>query len=229
MINQAVVCDVMMFHAAIRAAEPWVNEAILSDATEFRASAGVIVLHKDEKGIGLPLLTQGCLKITRSPVGNGRSVVLYRVMPGDLCIQSAVSVLSNSASSIDAHAESNVAGIIIPPPLLRRLVTDSETFRSFVFSRMAEQFSRMVELIDDLAFGRLETRLARRLMQEPAAVRMTHQKLADELGSAREVISRLLKDFENRGAIRRRRGQIQVANPVALQSFAAIPAQCDLS
>ncbi len=138
-------------------------------------------------------------------------------------MQSVVAILTGRPSDVDAVAETDVGGAVFDKTLFLEMNRDWPEFRAWVLSRMALRFGGLIDLVDDLAFGRLDRRLARRLLQDPASLQMTHQRIADEMGSAREVISRLLKDFENRGAIRRQRRQIEVANAAALRAMADFP------
>lgn len=149
--------------------------------------------------------------------------MLYRLLPGDLCVQSTISIFAGRPSDVDLVAETEAAGAILDTALFLEMNRDWPEFRAWVNSRVAQRFGGLIELVDDLAFGRLDKRLARRLLQDPSTLQMTHQKIADEMGSAREVISRLLKEFENRGAIRRQRRQIHVANAAALRAVADFP------
>lgn len=222
MISQTTLIDLYMFYPSLRVEDVRLQGSIIDCAFEFQARSGEAILAKGRSAGGLLLLTRGSIRVTRSPQGNGRSVVLYRVMPGDFCMQGMISTLSGQVCTIDAIAESDLAGALLPPKLLAQLKDGCEGFRSWVYERIAQRFSGLIELVDDLAFGRLETRLARRLLREPALLQVTHQKIAEELGSAREVISRLLKEFENRGAIRMKRGQIEVASVEALRTMAEL-------
>lgn len=218
-----MITDLALFYPVLNSCGDYFKHASSAGVCEYAAVAGNPVTSRGQLPAGVLFLTRGSVRISRSPVGNGRSVMLYRLMPGDLCVQSVISVFTGKPSDVDVVAETDIAGAVFETALFLEMNRDRPEVRSWIISRVAQRFGGLIELVDDLAFGRLDKRLARRLLQDPATLRMTHQKIADEMGSAREVISRLLKDFENRGAIRRQRRHIQVANAAALRAVADFP------
>ena len=112
--------------------------------------------------------------------------------------------------------------MVLPVARFNTLLASSPAFREFVFSTLGGRFADLILRVEEVAFGRLDTRLAAHLLKEAGAadaVAMTHQALATELGTAREVISRLLKEFERRGWVRLRRGSIEVTGRMQLQSL----------
>jgi CRP/FNR family transcriptional regulator len=111
--------------------------------------------------------------------------------------------------------------VSLPHALFIRLVEQSPTFRTFIFHFFGERLSRLMALIEEVAFRKLDQRLAALLLNNGGVLEATHQKLADELGSVREVVSRILGDFQGQGIVRLERGQIRILDKVALERMAS--------
>ncbi len=150
---------------------------------------------------------------------SGREIVLYRVQAGETCIVTTACLMSGVDYDAEGIAESDVAAQILPEPGFRELLGRSEAFRDFVFRAYGSRISGLLMLIDEVAFGRMDRRLAACLLARAkgsGVVTATHQDLAMELGSAREVVSRLLKEFERRDWVALSRGSVSLINPSAL-------------
>jgi CRP/FNR family transcriptional regulator, anaerobic regulatory protein len=149
---------------------------------------------------------------------NGREVVLYRVGPGEACVLTTACLLT--ARDYDAYgsAETDVEAQAIPKPLFEALLASSTAFRGFVFGQFGERLREVIALVQEVAERQVDRRLARFLIDKGAdgPVLMTHQAIAMELGTAREVVSRLLKDFSLQGLVTLERGRIVVADRNAL-------------
>jgi CRP/FNR family transcriptional regulator len=150
---------------------------------------------------------------------SGREIVLYRVSPGEACILSGGCLLSDTDYAANGTAETDVTLLRIPPHLFQQLMLQYPPFRRFVFDMYGARLAEMMELIEEVAFRKLDTRLARLLVQRGPVVHATHQNLADELGSVRVFVSRLLRNFEERGWVRLERERINVLDLQALQEF----------
>ncbi len=123
---------------------------------------------------------------------NGREIMLYRVEPGQGCILSGGCLLGHSDYSARGIAEQDVTLLSMPPALFHELLLGFEPFRRFVFGMYGERLAEVMELVEEVAFRRLDERLAQLLIHRGPVLEATHQKLADELGSVREIVSRLL-------------------------------------
>jgi CRP/FNR family transcriptional regulator, anaerobic regulatory protein len=191
---------------------------LLAAAPLRHASAGSVLFEPNQPCEGFPLVLEGSVKIVKaSPAG--REIVLYRVSPGEGCIVSGGCLLGQHDYTARGVAESDVTLLRIPPALFQDLVVRVEPFRRFVFDMYGARLGEMMELIDEVAFRRLDTRLARLLVQRGPLLETTHQNLADELGSVRVFVSRLLRSFEERGWIRLERERIEVTDAKALLEF----------
>ena len=156
---------------------------------------------------------------------SGRSVVLYRVNAGDSCVMTTSCMLSGVPYSAYGYAEGDVIALAFERGAFTRLMSEEAAFRSAVFAAFSHRISELTSVIDDLLLNRMDQKLAHWLFtQADASLRIsaTHQQIATELGSAREVMSRILKDFERRGWLSLERGAITLHKPKDLQRHARI-------
>ncbi len=158
---------------------------------------------------------------------NGRKIVLYRVNPGQTCILSTSCILSAQKLPAYASAESFTEAIIYSPTRFRQWIDNDKSLRSYVFEIITVRFNRIIALIEEIAFGRIDRRLADLLIAKfensgvpLTSIVATHESIASELGTAREVVSRALKKFESGGAISLSRGRMQLTNESILKSLA---------
>lgn len=154
---------------------------------------------------------------------NGREIVLYRVEPGETCVVTTACLMSQTDYDAEGIAETDIEARALPVGGFRELLAQSEAFRDFVFKAYATRISTLLMLIEEVAFGRIDQRLAACLLARAGGkgeIEATHQELAVELGSAREVISRQLKEFERQGWLRLARGQVTLIKPKSLENLA---------
>ncbi|HEY9530552.1 MAG TPA: Crp/Fnr family transcriptional regulator [Burkholderiales bacterium] len=194
-------------------------EELLAASQEIRVPAGTVLFDERQPCAGFPLVLEGDIRVTRA-APSGRGILLYRVAPGEGCILSGGCLLSNSAYSASGVAETDVVLLRIPPALFQKLMVESEPFRRFVFGMYGERLSEVMELVEAVAFQRLDARLAQLLIRRGPVLHATHQSLADELGSVREIVSRLLRSFEDRGWVRLERERVTVLDLKALAAHA---------
>lgn len=152
----------------------------------------------------------------------GREILLYRVAAGETCVLTTTCLLGRSHYPASTVVEEAVRDVVIPAATFHQLMVESEVFRRFVMSNYGDLISDLIVLVDEVAFHSIASRLAGLLVdaaQKTPVITATHQQLADELGSAREVVSRQLKEFERQGLLRLGRAQIEVANLDALRKL----------
>ena len=194
-------------------------DALLARAPLVRAPRGATLFDADQPCQGFPLLLEGSVRVAkRSPTG--REILLYRVEPGGGCILSGGCLLGHSDYSATGIAESDVTLISLPPALFDELLLGFEPFRRFVFGLYGERLASVMELVEEVAFRRLDVRLAELLVRRGPVVQASQQSLADELGSVREIVSRLLRGFEERGWVELGRERVTVRDPQALARLA---------
>lgn len=151
---------------------------------------------------------------------SGREILLYRVAAGETCVLTTTCLLGRSDYPASTIVEEAIRDVIVPSPVFHQLMIDSTVFRRFVMENYGALISDLIVLLDEIAFHSLDARLARLLLEEPAAkISRTHQQIADELGSAREVVSRQLKRFENKGWVLLGRGHVEVTDKEALRKL----------
>ncbi|WP_371154095.1 Crp/Fnr family transcriptional regulator [Jannaschia sp. 2305UL9-9] len=173
----------------------------------------------------LLFLFEGTIRISQTSE-NGRDIVLYRVDAGESCVLTTACMLSEEAYNAEGVAESDIIVVVLPRLSFDALVAEEPAFRSFVFAAYSRRLIDLLRVVDDVAFGRIDVRLADRLLTlvgDNKEIAATHARIASELGTAREVISRVLHDFQKRGFIAQSRGRIAVTDKPALRALAKGP------
>ncbi len=180
--------------------------------------AGTVLFSESTPCQGFPLVLEGEVKVSRSS-GDGRALELYRVLPGEICLVSSSCLFRAqplSASGVTTQASTL---LLIAPDIFQAWL-NSIAFRNEVLGLFAERMADLTSLIDAIAFHRLDRRLAAALLGHGQQRRITHQALADELGTVREIVTRLLRRFEREGWVVLGREQIQISNSAALRGLA---------
>jgi CRP/FNR family transcriptional regulator len=190
--------------------------------SSMRIPAGSEVFAEHQPCQGFPLLLAGSIKVVKQ-ASNGREMVLYRVTPGGSCIISSSCLLGHSDYNARGIAETALTLLALPVKTFAGLLVDSTPFRDFVFHLFAERIGELMQLVEEVAFNRLDQRLAKLILaRKEKTLSITHQQLADELGSVREIVSRLLKGFVAQGLVSLGREQLTVTNRQGLQNIAAV-------
>jgi CRP/FNR family transcriptional regulator len=152
---------------------------------------------------------------------SGREILLYRVAAGETCVITTTCLLGNSNYPASTIVEEPIRDVIIPSAAFNQLMIDSKVFRTFVMTNYGALISDLIVLLDEVAFHSLDARLAKLLLDaNSVTISRTHQLMADELGTAREVVSRQLKRFEQKGWVKLGRGHVEIANRSALEKLA---------
>jgi CRP/FNR family transcriptional regulator len=195
-------------------------EKLLAAAETRRVPAGGVLFDADQPCRGFPLVLEGAVRVSmNSP--QGREIQLYRVDPGQGCILSGGCLLGHSDYAARGLAEDDVLLLNLPPEEFNALLLEHEPFRRFVFGMYGERLAEVMQLVEEVAFRRLDARLAQLLVHRGPVIEATHQKLADELGSVREIVSRLLRSFESRGWVKLERERITLTDAKALAALGA--------
>lgn len=182
---------------------------------------GTVLFHDGDTCVGYVLVCDGSVRVQKMDQ-NGREIVLYRVEQGQTCMLTTSCLLGGTAYPAEGIAEERTRLVLLPAPAFDRAIGESAAFRRFVLSAISHRIADLMVLIEDVAFGRMDMRLARLLLRRTnplGVIAATHQELSVELGTAREVISRLLKDFEARGLVSLRRGEVELVDKEKLQSL----------
>lgn len=192
----------------------------VSHAVVRTVPAGTVMFDEKNPCQAFPMLLSGSIRVTKTGA-SGRELQLYRVVPGESCILSSSCLLGGSPYPARGIAESEVTVVALTGPIFNRLVAAHEPFRNYVFSLFSERIADLLQLVDAVAFQKLDQRLAALLLGKGKVIHTTHQALADELGSVREIVSRLLKSFAEQGLVSLGREQIEIVDPARLRRVAA--------
>jgi CRP/FNR family transcriptional regulator, anaerobic regulatory protein len=169
------------------------------------------------------LLLEGSVRVQQ--VGeSGREIVLYRVLPGQSCTLTTACLLGYESYPAEAIAETDIRAVAIPATVFDDLIARSAEFRRFVFEAFSRRISGLFRLVEEVAFSRIDIRLAHKLLELARGgdtVAATQQQLASELGTAREVVSRILSEFQRRGWVTLGRGAIAVTGRAGLEALAS--------
>lgn len=151
---------------------------------------------------------------------SGREILLYRVGPGETCVITTTCLLGNSDYPASTIVEEPIRDVILPAAAFNQLMVDSKVFRTYVMTNYGALISDLIVLLDEVAFHSLDARLAKLLLDANSLhIARTHQQIADELGTAREVVSRQLKRFEQKSWVALGRGDIEIKDRVSLQKL----------
>jgi CRP/FNR family transcriptional regulator len=188
-------------------------------AAPMTVPAGTVLFDENAPCQGFPMVLEGEVKVSRHS-SDGRSLELYRVVPGELCLVSSASLFRSAPLSAHGITTRPTTLLLIPPTVFRQWL-ETPAFRNGVLGLFAERMADLTGLIDAVAFQRLDQRLAAALLGRGQNLSLTHQDLADELGTVREIVSRLLRRFEREGWVELSRERIHIHNSTALRAVAA--------
>jgi len=207
--------------------------AIADDTWREALSASSIVSYPEGKKLiecgdsasHFVVILQGLVRVYET-AESGREICLYRVQAGQLCALTLTKLFKGSPNYAQAVVEDDVTLLAMPEEYFQRLLAESRGFRSYVMQSMADSLTEVMQLVTQINFKRLDLRLAcmigqRSQLQTSSKLRMTHQDIANELGTTREVVSRLLKEFEKMGCIKLNRGNIEILCGETLQRLSS--------
>ena len=184
-----------------------------------RLPAGEKVFRRGDACRNYLVVIEGCVRVQAlSPTG--REVTLYRVSSGQSCVITTSCLISQESYPAEGVTELPTTALVLAQGAFNEALGRSGAFRQFVFANQGLRLSDLIQRVEDVAFGRVDARLARFLVErashDAGIVIATHQVLASELGTAREVISRQLKAFERQGWLVVQRGNVRILDAVAL-------------
>jgi CRP/FNR family transcriptional regulator, anaerobic regulatory protein len=203
-------------------ADPGLLREFQQAAGFMRIPAGHDVFVEGDRVDAIALLISGVVRVYK--IGEtGREITLYRFGNGESCILTANAILSQQNFPAVATVETAAEAVMIPADIFRDWVRRYDLWRAFVFDLLSQRLASVMAVVDEVAFRRMDARLAAFLAKnsrQSSLIHITHQAIAAELGSSREVISRLLEDLSADGILRPARGSIEVLDPQALQARA---------
>ena len=206
-----------------RADAPLINE--LKRAAQFaKIPAGHDVFVDGDRVDSIALLISGVVRVYK--IGEtGREITLYRFGLGQSCILTANAILSQKSFPAIATVEEDAEAVMIPADVFRDWVNRYDLWREFVFDLLSERLSTVMAVVDEVVFKRMDRRVASLLLKqakEQNPISITHQEIAAELGSSREVISRILEDFSKEELIESGRGTIEILDLEGLESRSVV-------
>jgi len=191
--------------------QPELTTQLLAQARRQSFPIGTHLYWEGDSCSGIAFLLTGSIRVYKCGE-SGREITLYEIGPGETCILNASCILGNNAYPANAVTISAGELILIPAHEFRRLLGSYEVMRDFVFSLLSERLGEVMELVNEVAFRRMDERLMEYLIEKTGdgLLTATHQKIASDLGTSREVVSRLLKDFERQGRVLLGRNEIRL-------------------
>lgn len=207
-----------LYPALSQLSTPVLNEVLSHHALPIQAPAGTVLFDEGSPCQGFPMVLSGDIKVARgSP--QGRSLELYRVTPGEVCVASTSCLFGHTSFSVHGIAAQPTELLLIDRVGFERWVSEP-AFREFVFGVFGDRLADLMALAEAVAFQRLDQRLATCLLGRGSPITTTHQALADELGTVREMVTRLLKRFEQAGWLQLGRERITLLDAKALRDLA---------
>lgn len=207
--------ELLTAYPAFRALPAEVEALVQRDLRSIRATRGQVVFDLgDERRV--PFLFQGRIRVLR-PLPDGRQVPLHVLTPGDWCAVAVANLLGRCVHQIRAVATDDVIGATLSGNAFLRCLEERSALREAVLDAVAARMLAMMELVVSSTVSTVDQRLATLLLARGPSIRATHQGLADELGTAREVVSRALERFESEGLVRLGRSRIEVTRPQRLE------------
>ena len=173
---------------------------------------------------GIALMMSGIVRVYK--IGeSGREITLYRFGEGESCVISANAILNQQDFPAIAMVERDAEAVMIPAETFSDWVRRYDPWRDFLFNLVSDRLASLMEVVDEVAFQRMDRRVANFLLERSqlkGKIRITHQEIANEIGSSREVISRILEDFAARGIVSLSRGEIQILDPDAMKLYSSM-------
>jgi len=196
-----------------------IRQRVADQVQTVSVPTGTVLFDEAQPCSGFPFIIQGSVRVLKS-AANGRELPLYRVLPGETCIISSSCLLGHIAYNARGVAQGETTLVLLPRALFDELLS-APSFRDFIFQLFAERMADLMQLVEEVAFRKLDQRLAALLLGKGKMVHATHQHLADELGSVREMVSRLLKGFAEQKIVALGREQIEILDPSRLRELAS--------
>ena len=213
-MSDAPTPDLLTLYPALRSLP-----SLVGKLTPVTVAAGTRLFRENDPCQGFPLVLAGEVRVSRS-AANGRELELYRVTPGEMCLVSSAGLFANQPLTARGVATSDTTLCLLPPPDFQDAMAEPG-FRQYVLGLFAARMADLAGLIEAIAFQRLDSRLASALLGHGQQLKTTHQALADELGTVREIVTRLLHRFERDGLVELSRESITIKDSAGLRGIAA--------
>jgi CRP/FNR family transcriptional regulator len=225
MITEACMQKLAILYPVLRELPVSLIRIVRETSHDLELQAGQVLFDAGADCEYLPLLKTGSIRVVM-PLQTGWEILLYRVSSGQVCILTATCILSERRHLARVIADKDLKAVSISKDSFYRLIEGSSEFRRFLFSNYSISLLSALNCMEVALTQPIEQRLAHVLLEKRTdVINMTHQGLADEVGTAREVVSRILKDFEEKGMIKLKRGIVLIHDEKALAQ--AFQSACD--
>jgi len=208
-----------------RDGSPELRAEVEAHAAQVRLEAGQHFCLEGERFSGFAMVCGGRIRVYKV-AATGRQITLYHVGEGETCLIDMLCTIMDVPSPATAVAHTMVDALVVPPAVFRRWIREFEPLRDYVFRTLSARLMELMALVEQVAFQKIDRRLASFLLsrhdpddRRGRPIEITHEKIAAELGCAREVVSRLLEDFERRGGVALARGRITLSRPEVLAAL----------
>lgn len=176
--------------------------------------AGSIILNENAHIRSIPIVTKGTLKVIRTEE-DGREILLYYIKAGESCIMSFLGGLHNETSKVKAEVEDDAEILFLPVDKVSLFIKEYPQWLDYIFRLYHKRFEELLEVVNAVAFKKVDERLLnllhkKRELTDNNVLNITHEQLANELGTARVVVSRLLKQLEDNGIVQLGRNKIML-------------------
>lgn len=215
------VADLVALYPVLNDLPPDALALLMQASQRVALPAASVVFDEQQACGGFPFVLKGGIRVVKA-APNGRELPLYRVTPGETCVITSSCLLGHTDYNARGIAEEQTELLLLPRDIFEALLAH-EPFRAFVFQLFSDRIADLMQLIEEVAFHKLDQRLAALLLGRGRLVHSTHQQLADELGSVREIVSRLLKGFAAQGLVALGREQIEILDAAGLRRLAHDP------
>lgn len=200
-------------------------ELIKKSGNERTAKAGEIMLEYGQTCGTVPLVLQGNLRVYK--IGeSGREITMFRAYPGDTCLVNIACQFENSPLDVQVEAEEDSTLLIIPERIYKQVLENEIVWKDFIIQSLYKRMSETTSVLEQVTFSSIDVRLAKLLLQkrngEDNMLYATHEQLASDLGTAREVVSRLVSELKQKQVIRTGRGKIEIINVNAMTKLAGM-------
>lgn len=197
-------------------------EEIFTNSIYTKIPAKTFIFFEGDKCENFSLLLSGSIKVYKNSE-KGREITLYRITKGESCILNASCIISKTEFPAIAVVEKDAEVILIPSAFAKDWLRSYDVWRNYIFSLITKRFSSVLEIIEEVAFRRVDSRIVEFLLKsvnpKSLEIKVTHQKIASELGTSREVVSRILKDLELENLLELKRGSIILKDEIFLKKI----------
>ncbi|MBE9489764.1 MAG: Crp/Fnr family transcriptional regulator [Bacteroidetes bacterium] len=194
---------------------PELKEELIAISSIHTFKAGTVILKQGGYIKVIPLLISGLAKVFKQEAENGNEVLLYYIKPGESCAMSMITLLRNDTSKVKAVIEEDSEIVVIPADKALLIANKYPKWNEFIYELFDQKYEELLNVVEILTFSNKDKRLLEYLKKEvrlkgSPILKTTHQQVAYDLGSSREVISRLLKKRENDGVLELKQGEIKL-------------------